>query len=45
MAEYLVQDTSLEAVADAIREQGDTTDELTFPNGFVTAIENLSFPA
>ena len=38
MAEYLVQDTSLTAVADAIRSKGGTSEALAFPAGFVSAI-------
>ena len=38
MAEYLVQDTSLTAVADAIRSKGGTSEALAFPAGFVFAI-------
>lgn len=41
MATKLVQDTSLTAVADAIRTKGETTDALEFPDGFVTAIQNI----
>lgn len=42
MAEYLVQDTSLTAVADAIRTKGDTSGSLVFPGDFVSAIEGIS---
>lgn len=38
MSEYLVQDTELAAVADAIRTKAGTTDPITFPNGFTEAI-------
>jgi hypothetical protein len=41
MANYVVSDASLTAIADAIREKGDTTDPLTFPDGFATAIGNI----
>lgn len=41
MAEYLVQDTSLTAIADAIREKGGTTDLLNFPVGMVEAVRNI----
>lgn len=41
MAEYLVQDTELTAVADAIRAKGGTTDEMAFPDGFVSAVEDI----
>ncbi len=39
--EYLTNDTDLKKVADAIRAKGETTDLLTFPDGFVTAIQNI----
>lgn len=42
MAKYLVQDTSLTAVADAIRTKGDTSGSLVFPGDFVSAIEGIS---
>ena len=38
MAEYLVQDSSLNDIADAIRKKGGTSDALAFPDGFVNAI-------
>lgn len=41
MAEYLVQDTSLTTVADAIREKGGTTAPLSFPEGMASAIRNI----
>lgn len=41
MAIKTVQDSSLTAVANAIRAKGETEALLEFPNGFVTAIENL----
>ena len=41
MAEYLVQDTSLTAVADAIREKGGTTAPLSFPAGMAAAVRNI----
>lgn len=41
MAEYLVQDTSLTAVADAIREKGGTTAPLSFPSGMAEAVRNI----
>lgn len=41
MAEYLVQDTSLTAVADAIRERGGTTAPLSFPDGMASAIRGI----
>ena len=39
--QYIANTADLTAVADAIRTKGGTTDELTFPDGFVSAIENL----
>ena len=39
--EYLTNDTDLKKVADAIRAKSETTDLLTFPDGFVTAIQNI----
>lgn len=41
MAEYLVQDTSLTAVADAIREKGGTTAPLSFPAGMAEAVRGI----
>ena len=41
MADYLVTDTELAAVADAIRAKGGTTEQLAFPDGFVAAVENV----
>lgn len=41
MAEYLVQDTSLTTVADAIRERGGTTAPLSFPAGMAEAVRNI----
>lgn len=35
MSEYLVTDTQIASIADAIRTKGGTTDELVFPTGFV----------
>lgn len=42
MAEYKVQDTSLTAVADAIREKAGSSEQMTFPTGFVEAIAGIS---
>lgn len=39
--EYFVNADDLTAVADAIREKGDTSDALAFPDGFVGAIEAI----
>lgn len=41
MADYLVTDTELTSVADAIREKGGTTEPLSFPEGFVSAVESI----
>lgn len=41
MAERIVQEESLITVADAIRAKGSTTDALSFPDGFKTAIEAI----
>lgn len=41
MTKMLVEDSSLTAVADAIRTKGETTDQLTFPDGFVSAIDGI----
>ena len=41
MADYLVTDTELTAVADAIREKGDTSAALEWPNGYVSAVEDI----
>lgn len=42
MAKYLTNTAELTAVADAIRTKGGTEELLTYPAGFVTAIENIS---
>ena len=39
--EYAVNTADLTAVADAIRAKGETTEQLIFPDGFVTAIQTL----
>lgn len=39
---YTVKQSSLTAVADAIREKGGTSESLSFPNGFVNAVGALS---
>ena len=41
MAEYLTNSTDLTKVANAIRAKGGTTEQLIYPDGFVTAIENI----
>ena len=41
MAEYLTNTTDLTKVAAAIREKGGTSDPLVYPDGFVTAINNI----
>lgn len=39
--EYLTDNTDLTKVANAIRAKGGTTEQLIYPDGFVTAIENI----
>ena len=39
---YTTQASSLTAVADAIRAKGGTSADLTYPDGFVAAIENIA---
>lgn len=41
MADYLVTDTELTSVADAIRTKGGTSANLSFPTGFVSAINAI----
>lgn len=41
MSEYLVNDSDLTAVASAIRTKGGTGASLTFPSGFVSAIDAI----
>ena len=42
MADYLVTDTELTSIADAIRAKGGTTASITFPSGFISAISDIS---
>lgn len=42
MADYKVSDSSLISIANAIRTKGGTSAALSFPDGFVTAIDNIS---
>lgn len=42
MANYLVTDTELESVADAIRAKGGTSADLEFPTDFVSAVSAIS---
>lgn len=42
MANYIVSDTDMTSVANAIRTKGGTSASLTFPGGWVTAIGNIS---
>lgn len=42
MANYIVTDTELTSIANAIRAKGGTSGSLVFPSGFVSAIENIS---
>ena len=41
MADYLVTDAELTTIADAIRTKGETSNSLVFPNGFISAIEDI----
>lgn len=41
MADYVVSDSSLTGVADAIRQRGGTSSPLEFPTGFETAIASI----
>lgn len=41
MADYLVTDTELTSIADAIRTKGGTSASLTFPTGFVSAVNDI----
>ena len=41
MADYLTTDTELTSVANAIRAKGGTSASLTYPNGFVSAIQAI----
>lgn len=41
MANYIVSDTDLTSVANAIRTKGGTSAQLSFPDGFNTAIANI----
>lgn len=40
--EYLVTEQDLTSVADAIRTKGETQEQLAFPNGFISAINDIS---
>ena len=42
MSNYIATDTDLTTVANAIRTKGGTNAQLSFPSGFVTAIENIT---
>ena len=44
MAYYIVTDSELGAIADAIREKGGTSGELMFPGNFVEAIQTMTLP-
>lgn len=41
MADYLTTTEELTSIADTIRSKGGTTALLTYPNGFVAAINNI----
>lgn len=42
MSNYIVSDTSLSSIADAIREKTGSSEQLVFPNGFVSEIGNIT---
>lgn len=42
MAKYTVESANLSSIADAIREKGETTEQLEFPQGFIDAIGRIS---
>lgn len=42
MAKYIVEDTSLTSVADAIRTKSGIAEALVFPGGFVSAVEGIT---
>lgn len=42
MANYIVQDTSLETVADSIRAKAGISEKLVFPDGWKAAVDNIS---
>lgn len=42
MSNYLVTDSDLTSVANAIRTKGSTSSALEFPNGFVSAIDDIT---
>jgi len=42
MTDYIASGTDLTSVADAIRTKGGTSSSLAFPNGFVSAINDIS---
>ena len=39
--DYITKESSLTAVADALRAKGKTSADLTWPDGYITAIENI----
>lgn len=41
MTDYVVRDTQLTSVADAIRAKGGTSDPIAFPDGFVSAVNAI----
>jgi hypothetical protein len=41
MANYIVQDTSLETVADAIRAKAGISEKLVFPDGWKAAVDGI----
>ena len=45
MADFVVSDSSLRSVADAIRERGGTSSPIVFPDGFASAIRGIPHDA
>lgn len=41
MAKYLTQDSSLTSIANAIRSKSGTSEALNYPDGFISAINNI----
>lgn len=41
MSNYITNDTELTSIADAIRTKAGTSSTISYPDGFVTAIENI----
>lgn len=41
MTDYIVSGSELTSIADAIRAKGGTSESITFPSGFVSAVQNI----